>query len=179
MPETQEKKRAWVSYIFPANMIFYLETYCDTFHVHFLSGQSASCHAFELFIFWKSLAYFHFANYRVSFRFISFHFVSFRFVSLRFSNYGKPCEDFENTSGSSSSEDSYGENEPDLTLDCSVIKATIGTVTSAACGNKALSIIDHTSQKKPRFNKIKEQFEREPLSCDLEKRSSFCCSHFC
>ena len=111
--------------------------------------------------------------------FISFHFVSFRFVSLRFSNYGKPCEDFENTSGSSSSEDSYGENEPDLTLDCSVIKATIGTVTSAACGNKALSIIDHTSQKKPRFNKIKEQFEREPLSCDLEKRSSFCCSHFC
>ena len=33
--ETQENKRAWVSFIFLANVIFYLETYSDTFHVHF------------------------------------------------------------------------------------------------------------------------------------------------
>lgn len=37
LPETYENKRAWVSYIFPANTIFYLETCCDTFHVHFQS----------------------------------------------------------------------------------------------------------------------------------------------
>ena len=35
----------------------------------------------------------------------------------------------------------------DLTLNYSMIKATIGTVNSAACGNKALSITDRTSQK--------------------------------
>ena len=47
MLETPENKRAWVRYIFPANLIFYLETCCDTFHVHF---WQVSCHAFELFI---------------------------------------------------------------------------------------------------------------------------------
>ena len=42
--ETQENKRAWVSFIFLANVIFYLETYSDTFHVHvhfcFLESQN-------------------------------------------------------------------------------------------------------------------------------------------
>lgn len=28
-------KGTWVSFIFLANVIFYLETYSDTFHVHF------------------------------------------------------------------------------------------------------------------------------------------------
>ena len=37
--ETEENKRAWVSYIFLVNMIFHLETCCDTFHVHFWSGK--------------------------------------------------------------------------------------------------------------------------------------------
>ena len=43
------------------------------------------------------------------------------------------------------------------TLDCSVIKAIIGN----------------------RFDKIVAQFEKAVLSCDLEKRSSFCCIRFC
>ena len=43
-----------------------------------------------------------------------------------------------------------------LTLDCSVIKAIIGN----------------------RFDKIVAQFEKAVLSCDLEKRSSFCCTRF-
>ena len=44
-----------------------------------------------------------------------------------------------------------------LTLDCSVIKVIIGN----------------------RFDKIVAQFEKAVLSCDLEKRSSFCCTRFC
>ena len=53
------------------------------------------------------------------------------------------CEDFESTSGSSSSEESAILN---LILYCSMIKATIGTVNSAECSNKALSTIDRTIQ---------------------------------
>lgn len=45
LPETYENKRAWVSYIFPANTIFYLETCCDTFHVHFQSGKFRVTHS--------------------------------------------------------------------------------------------------------------------------------------
>ena len=44
-----------------------------------------------------------------------------------------------------------------LTLDCSVIKAIIGN----------------------RFGKIVAQFEKAVSSCNLEKRSSFCCTRFC
>ena len=40
-----ERKRAWVSYIFPANTIFYLETCCDTFQVHFQSGKCRVTHS--------------------------------------------------------------------------------------------------------------------------------------
>ena len=44
MTETQKNKRAWVSYIFPANFIFYLETCCDTFHEHFRSSKYRITH---------------------------------------------------------------------------------------------------------------------------------------
>ena len=44
MTETQKNKRAWVSYIFPANFIFCLETCCDTFHEHFRSSKYRITH---------------------------------------------------------------------------------------------------------------------------------------
>ena len=44
--ETQENRRAnWVNYIFLANMIFHLETWCDTFHAHFQSGECRVTHS--------------------------------------------------------------------------------------------------------------------------------------
>ena len=45
MTETQESERTWVSYIFPANLMFYLETCCDTFHEHFRSGRCRVKHS--------------------------------------------------------------------------------------------------------------------------------------
>ena len=103
--ETQENKRAWVSFIFLANVIFYLETYSDTFHVHFQrfslfidnvhwlhpidgtdicylqDGNMLMICKIEIcnlrFLFSKSLAYFHFANYRFSFLFVSFRFANY------------------------------------------------------------------------------------------------------
>ena len=59
----------------------------------------------------------------------------------------------------------------DLTLDCSMIKATIGIVTFAACDNYR----PHFT-KIARFDKIEAQFERVALFSDLEKLSSFCCT---
>ena len=53
----------------------------------------------------------------------------------------------------------------DLTLDCSMIKATIGIVTFAACDNY-----------RPHFNKIEAQFESVALFSNLEKLSSLCCT---
>ena len=43
--ETQENERAWVSYIFLANMISHLETCCDTFYVHFRSLRCRVTHS--------------------------------------------------------------------------------------------------------------------------------------
>ena len=47
-------KGTWVSFIFLANVIFYLETYSDTFHVHFpfyfLESQNNFFRKLEIFI---------------------------------------------------------------------------------------------------------------------------------
>ena len=42
---TQENERAWVRYIFLANMISHLETCCDTFYVHFRSLRCRVTHS--------------------------------------------------------------------------------------------------------------------------------------
>ena len=84
------------------------------------------------------------------------------------------CEYFENTSGRSSSEESSSDDEPDF--DCSMIKATSGTVNFAACGNY-----------RPHFTEISKIWQdRSPIqktvaffSCDVETSSSFYCASFC
>ena len=56
-----------------------------------------------------------------------------------------------------------------LTLDCSMIKATIGIANFAACDNYR----PHFTKI---FDKIEAQFERVALFSDLGKLSSFCCT---